>query len=243
MSSDNDRLVSDTYKELADETTPEALNREVLRLAAKEGRTRYSIARAWIRPAAWAATIGLSLVIVLELANVPESDMAPLPQSALSEAAPADSDQRRDAVQESTVPESEASEERSEAFTKRARPYSPDAQSAEKAVQPAVAPASGTEAAPDDIAVQTPDPVATLEADDLASSGQAAERARQLVAQPSLAAMDAEQLSESDYLCPAEARLSADAWLKCIEELEASTPRDLIDREYEALRKRYPDFE
>ncbi len=67
-----DPLVSDTYRELADETTPEALNREVMRMAAGEVRSRYAIARAWTRPLAWAATIGLSLVLVLQLADVPE---------------------------------------------------------------------------------------------------------------------------------------------------------------------------
>ena len=49
--------------------------------------------------------------------------------------------------------------------------------------------------------------------------------------------------AESDYLCPEEARLSAEKWLKCIQGLEASSPRELIDREYEALRESYPDFE
>ncbi len=67
-----DPLVSETYRELAEERTPEALNREVLRIAASEVRTRYAIARAWTRPLAWAATIGLSLVLVLQLADAPQ---------------------------------------------------------------------------------------------------------------------------------------------------------------------------
>ena len=81
MRNETDRLVSDTYNELADEKTPEALNREILRLAAKEGRTRYSIARGWMRPVAWAAVIGLSLAIILDMMRLPqvEPDLIGIP--------------------------------------------------------------------------------------------------------------------------------------------------------------------
>ncbi len=237
MSNETDRLVSDAYNELANERTPEALNREVLRLAAKEGRTRYSIARAWMRPAAWAATIGLSLVVVLELTRVPESDVAPMPQSAPIDAAPADSDGRRDLAEEVTVPESEAREERQDAFAKRSRPYSPTAQSAEKALQRDDAPAAGMEAD----AMPSRDPVVTSR--ELEGLSEPVERARSLVAQPSLVTMDAEALPEADYLCPAEARVTIEKWLACIQELAASTPPELVEREYEALGKRYPEFE
>ena len=239
MSNETDRLVSDAYNELANERTPETLNQEVLRLAAKEGRTRYSIARAWMRPLAWAATVGLSLVVVLELTNVPEPEMASLPQSAPSEAPPADADRRRDLYEEAAALESEAREERQEALAKRSRPYSPAAQSAEKAAQPDDAPAAGMEAARDSVRPQ--DPVATSR--EFEGLGEPVERARSLVAQPSLVAMDAEPSPEADYLCPAEARASAEQWLECILELEASSPPEVVAREYEALRESYPDVE
>ena len=48
-----DRL-ADTYRALAKERAPDSLNEKVLRLAAG-ARTRYSRARTWMRPAAWAA--------------------------------------------------------------------------------------------------------------------------------------------------------------------------------------------
>jgi hypothetical protein len=44
-------------------------------MAAHANRTRYSRTRAWVRPLAWAATIGLSLALVLEITRVPQ--MAP----------------------------------------------------------------------------------------------------------------------------------------------------------------------
>ncbi|MGI9247812.1 MAG: hypothetical protein ACR2QI_02280 [Woeseiaceae bacterium] len=66
-----DQLVTDIYKELASEQTPDRLNERVLLLARSNGRTRYSAIRAWTRPVAWAATIGLSLALVLELTRLP----------------------------------------------------------------------------------------------------------------------------------------------------------------------------
>jgi len=70
-----DPLVSDAYGELAKEKTPDSLNQSVLRMATRKGKTPYSMARAWMRPAAWAATIGLSLAVVLQLTNLPEADL------------------------------------------------------------------------------------------------------------------------------------------------------------------------
>jgi len=70
---DRDRLVRDTYKALANERAPDRLNNQVLRQAADTGRSRYSLTRAWTRPVAWAATIGLSLAIVLELTRLPQT--------------------------------------------------------------------------------------------------------------------------------------------------------------------------
>ncbi len=68
-----DSRVTETYRALADERTPDHLTEQVLKLAAGV-RTPYARARAWMRPAAWAATVGLSLAIVLELTQLPSSD-------------------------------------------------------------------------------------------------------------------------------------------------------------------------
>ena len=68
-----DPSVTETYRALANERTPDHLTRQVLKQAA-DVRTPYARARAWMRPAAWAATVGLSLAIVLELTRIPSSD-------------------------------------------------------------------------------------------------------------------------------------------------------------------------
>ena len=49
--------------------------------------------------------------------------------------------------------------------------------------------------------------------------------------------------TEAEFLCPAEVRLTAEKWLQCIMELEETSPRELVDREYEEYRKSYPEFE
>ena len=77
MSNERDRRSEDrlaeAYQALAEERAPDYLNEKVLRMAA-DTRSRYSRARAWMRPAAWAAVIGLSLAIVLDMTRLPQSD-------------------------------------------------------------------------------------------------------------------------------------------------------------------------
>ena len=73
--SDNDAgsgVLSATYRELAVEKTPPALDEAILEMA-KTGRSAHAPAGnlflRWTRPLAWAATIGLSLAIVLEVSR------------------------------------------------------------------------------------------------------------------------------------------------------------------------------
>lgn len=65
----NDSRVSQAYRDLATERTTPGQDQEILAMAARNTRTRYGLARAWIRPVAWAATIGLSLAFVLEMSR------------------------------------------------------------------------------------------------------------------------------------------------------------------------------
>lgn len=64
-----DTRVSGTYRDLATETTPPELDSVILKMATDNVRTRYGLARAWVRPVAWAATIGLSFAFILELSQ------------------------------------------------------------------------------------------------------------------------------------------------------------------------------
>lgn len=73
-----DELVSRTYREHSVEQAPERLNQEILSMAAdnasRGSRTNFLFA-AWTKPLAWAATIGISLAVVLELSQVPGSSV------------------------------------------------------------------------------------------------------------------------------------------------------------------------
>ena len=89
---DMERFVSESYREVATEQAPARLNERILRMATGKAaipqqRSAYAFAAAWLRPAAWAATIGLSLAIVLEITQEPIVRPATL---AATSAAPAE---------------------------------------------------------------------------------------------------------------------------------------------------------
>jgi hypothetical protein len=57
-----DPRVSAAYQQMADERTPEHLDHVILNAARGAARPRWNKAIAWLRPAAWVATIGVCLV-------------------------------------------------------------------------------------------------------------------------------------------------------------------------------------
>lgn len=62
-----DPRVSTAYREMADELTPEHLDHVVLNAARSAASPRWGTAIRWLRPAAWVATIGVCLAIVVEI--------------------------------------------------------------------------------------------------------------------------------------------------------------------------------
>lgn len=85
-----DPRVSAAYRELADECTPEHLDHAILNAARGAARPSWNRAIAWLRPAAWVATIGVCLAIVIEIALLPEHEPAgpaPVAEDALPGAA------------------------------------------------------------------------------------------------------------------------------------------------------------
>ncbi len=104
MTTDNDTgRVSKAYRDLATETAPARLDRRVLERAARESRSRYGLVRAWMRPVAWAATIGLSLAFLLEMTwfaadpPVPATAVPTAAPAAVAEPAPVEDRSREDA--------------------------------------------------------------------------------------------------------------------------------------------------
>lgn len=86
-----DPLVSRTYREAATEQVPANIDDAILQKAraATAGRaySKYAGTIFWLRPLAWAATIALSLAIVIQVAVLPQADiesiMADQPESAV----------------------------------------------------------------------------------------------------------------------------------------------------------------
>lgn len=80
----DDKLVSETYRESAQETTPPKLDEAVLRMAASgkpdRARTRFST---WITPLTWTVTAGLCVALVMNVPDI-EQDLAsePMPEAA-----------------------------------------------------------------------------------------------------------------------------------------------------------------
>jgi hypothetical protein len=82
MTTDRDQeRVSSAYRDLAQESSPAELDRRILDAAGRQGRSRYGIARAWMRPVAWAATIGLSFAILLEVTVFTDAQLSSEPQA------------------------------------------------------------------------------------------------------------------------------------------------------------------
>ncbi len=288
-----DPLVSETYRELAGEKTPEALNREILQLAAREGRTPFAVSRAWTRPLAWAATIALSLTLVLHLTDTPQPTSVPLEPATDEDAATADFAARQDVggretpASQPVTPDSvetvqiEASRvatpaESEPSVAKRSRAEMQ--QRAAKieiandrpvaAVESPAAPVESPVAAAESPAAETDDAAPAANAfaptdlrdhaeesglDEALAEAETVSKARhteqRLAERPAagVAAMSSMAVtadaSGEEPLCPPEARETLQQWLECIAEFEATVPPELVEREYEALQVRFPEFE
>lgn len=220
---DVDALVSETYRELADERAPQHLNQAVLQMAAgKETRRGFNFSL-WMKPVAWAATIALSLAIVLEFTELPtqvrRTDVA-VPATESLPAAVID------------LPESEP-KLKVDSFAVSAPGTNQPSVKKHAVSQDAADPAGAVISSREDTA-QLEEVVVTTEDFRARTAG---------------ASRSAEAKAESDAMneCAPEARLTADSWLACIKDLHALGAFDAAAREYEAYSDEYPgelaDFE
>lgn len=260
---DRDPLVADTYRALANERTPDHLNEKVLRMAARESRTRYSVARSWTRPLAWAATIGLSLAIVLELTRLPETepDVVPVMTPAARKPASTAIEGADGTATDDFAPKDMAVLREVE---KRARaqagpdegPAIPRADVDEASPQSAPTPRVVAEAEPlhEDTAVHealaSREEASVRKAAAESAAGQSAARGNALVDTASADATAAAAISiaadekkrEAESACPAKMRESAETWMTCISDLREDGRDDLADSEFEEFQRIFPNF-
>lgn len=106
-----DALVTETYRDLASEKTPDHLNQAVLiKAGGKKRAAKEPLLARWMKPLTWAATIGLSLAIVLEISKLPsisDADTA-MPASAIAEPRPIRDEFENAAIEAKEVIESRA---------------------------------------------------------------------------------------------------------------------------------------
>jgi hypothetical protein len=238
----SDPLVSRTYRESATERAPNALNQAVLRQAAQNASNRYSRSVIWMRPMAWAATIGLCLAIVIELANLPQPDPA-------MRVAPAEEAQL-DSIDTIAPQRTEA-----EPLEQRARKTIDDQGRVKLLNAPALgkseAPKSQLEIAPepalsqgltsDTDLFQLQDSPLLEEAEELARSRENKDTesdagALSFAASPTAAA-------KMPMPCRPEIRVAPESWLECIVELEDTGLDELASQQRELLQEAFPDFE
>ncbi len=249
----DDPLVADTYSALAQERAPDHLNKRVLRMAAREGRTRYSRARAWMRPAAWAATIGLSFALVLELTRLPQIE----PEAATMAVPRNELADKNENFAEQTMPAAEPRDPVSmDAFAPKDMAVLREADDRARAqagpnqvpVSPPATPRVDAGAAPDGGASArrvTADE--NIPAKNAAADLDRAERvsAKRLAAETAPGAASFAVAAEEEALasgCPAKARESAESWLACIKQLRKSGQEDLANSEYDEFQRNFPNF-
>ena len=226
---EKDALVSETYREIANERVPEHLNSAILKQAAGAAQPRYSRLMNWTRPMAWAATAILSVAVVLELTSVPE------PQSAI----PLDVNTRFEAEAPkndgSTVSAADA------IAPTELKTEMPESEVLEEAVLPAAMPGRGANLlVPEKIQLKDADML--LQAEELARmhSGDNREAARSA---ESAFASRASGFANGVPACDESVRTTPEAWLECIEVLEGAGMTDAASEQRHKLISAFPNFE
>jgi hypothetical protein len=237
---DNDPRVSETYREIATETVPPALDKKILSMAAATPRPGFGLSRAWFRPIAWAATIGLSLAFVLEMSQLDDAAEPALSNDADAVLEEDGARQQNDVLEKRALAD-EAIGETTEADHLQPGPIirSDTAVGAKTSTSPAaaeVAPAEAGASVSEDFAAA--DMLLLQQAEEQASVRSGPARA---VAVNSPAAF----ASKKEYvsLCDDNARRTAASWYACIDDLRERHLDEAVDQELDALLAQFPDFE
>lgn len=217
-----DRLVSEAYRAAATETVPEHLSKKILQMAASEPakqqqRSTYGIAASWLRPAAWVATISLSLAIVLEVTDNPAPEVL---QSPVASVAPPAS-----RLEEVTIEVNAAAE----------KPR------LNKMQAPAAMPAERKTAASDSRDISYDHDI-LQESESVAETRVDATRQREVFGSPARAIQAEKKESDDAAACNSESRETAELWIACIENLRATGRTAEATSEYDELALKFPDF-
>lgn len=233
QSRDDDARVSAAYRETATGSTPEHLDKLVLGSAARAARPRLGRMRRWTRPLAWAATIALSVAIVLEVSRSPWPDG--VPETPALELMRIDEPSAAKAGATGAAMPAVAADE---AGVSPQPVAAPDALlSRQRASErPEAAPATGADAE----AERAEAPLTTEQDMALGESAATPPVAARKMALPATTGLREEATEPA--ACDADARSTAENWLACIEQLEKSGQAAAAARERELFVAAFPDF-
>lgn len=242
---DRERLVSETYRAAATERVPEHLSEKILHAAAQEPRKQpqrsvYGIPGSWLRPAAWAATISLSLAIVLEITQSPELEVSRPAAFDLVPAADTAAGRREDITGEVAA--------------------EPEMLRANKMRAPAAIPAERKVVAADNRAIASDklpevsimEQLETQDRDALQDAEIPARKRSDLNLQKEMrgiammattAATADESESDAARACDSESRATAESWFACIQMLHDTGRAADSASEYDEFTLIYPDYE
>jgi hypothetical protein len=252
-----DETVSAAYRELSNERTPEHLDARILAAARDATRSPYSRSIRWTRPLAWAATIALSLAVLLQMTElpapngeslavptvpVPEASRLQEPGGAAPTATPQRQDnQRKDADEAALLPVVKEAQSRSASDTVSPAAALTDTTVSERfeeaqdvTVPPAPEQPPRAFAGPEVDLLQEAEALAETRNGNPLEAGQA--RARSFAAAASLDAATIERCSD-------ESRAAAETWFDCVERLRNAGLDAAADEELEQLLAAFPDFE
>ena len=255
-----DAEVSKTYREIATERTPASLNERVLRAANARTGHGYSRTISWLRPMAWAATIGLCLAIVIELSDVSQLG-EPLPERRSIEPAASPEESAVKAKESPVGLAAPAADGRIDIGSEDKRERNlPAAAALENAGRDEAA--AALESAGDDGSAATPAPETRRdsprrnadtrgfeisdapileEAEELARMRQGPNQEADLAA-TSLATRSALPDAAVPARCDDDVRASPESWFECIEELEEGGFDTAAEQELTELKAAFPEF-
>jgi hypothetical protein len=262
----NDDLVSTTYRELATESAPDELSQSVLRLAVDEAKPRAARSNAWMRPMAWAATIGLSLAIVLELSEAPQPDLAVFDALGVTATEPSSKSRLQDSADFAKLPGTSEQHENA-ALERESDSANRSPLKEEEIVQVPATISAADEKKLKDVEmrqqevgkVSKPDMSAAFEVENGDMSGDpfalvepqledTPASARAMRAAPA-SALEADYATaemaarERDPACDAQAVATPETWTACISELKEDGHNDAASSELEQLQQTFPDFD
>jgi hypothetical protein len=216
----SDSRVSEAYRSSATETTTPELDATILKMAASTTPTRYGLARGWLRPLAWAATIGLSLAFILEISQYQNLTVVldPIPEKV---------------EQHVTLDNPAAVPEDADVVSRKLNKQT-GASSPAKALSPR---AENAAPAAMDSAPRRQD----FAADSAGLVTETEEQVRIGASEARLTASPAEKKELIEH-CDDDARSTAESWYACVEDLKDEGLTDAARKELDALLIEFPDF-